>query len=158
MSVDHFFVKFDGYKSLYPQYVTQAYLFGQAANNPLAPHIPEVYHYFRSPDSPMAYLVMERIKLTANPDGEDFHRKVASALQWLRSVTVPDEATIGRLGGGLARHALFKDFEAPLNFSGVEALQKYINAVRHALHFHKHSRLADNAWLGWPPDSARIWI
>ena len=43
--------------------------------------------------------------------------EVAKALQWLRGLPAPPDVAIGPVGGGLARHALFKDHTAPLPFS-----------------------------------------
>ncbi len=83
----------------------------------------------------MAYLVMEKIEFTTNP-GQELYEKTALALQWLRSVEVPPGATIGRLGGSPAYHMLFRDFKAPFVFSSIEALEKYMNAVRRLLFFY----------------------
>ena len=71
------------------------------------------------------YLVMEYIdsKFTSATGAPE---KVADApIQWLYYnlfvVFLPLLVLIGHLGGGLARHRLFQDREAPLPFSGKEA-------------------------------------
>ncbi|KAF8337456.1 uncharacterized protein EI90DRAFT_3013671 [Cantharellus anzutake] len=129
---EDFFVKFGSYNSIYPQYMTQKYISQLAAMNPDAPHIPEVYHFFTeylTPDYRMAYLVMERLELTPISD-QDLSPRVSRALQWLYSLPAPAEAAIGGLGGGRARHVLFKDRRAPLDFSSIEALERYMNKAR----------------------------
>lgn len=77
----------------------------------------------------MAYLDMEEIQLTETPD-PDLPQMIARALERLRGLfQAPSGFTIGCLGSGIARHALFKDLEAPFSFSisSIEALEKYMN-------------------------------
>ena len=132
VATEDFFVKFGSYKSMYPQYVTQKYISQFAAMDPDAPHIPEVYHFFTeslTPDFQMAYLVMERLELVPTSD-QDLSQRAAQALRWLHNLPVPAEAAIGSLGGGRAMHVLFKNYTAPLHFSSIEALERYMNKVR----------------------------
>ena len=77
----------------------------------------------------MAYLVMEHI----NP-GPGRPRKIAGALQWLRRIPVPFCVTIGSVGGCGASYRLFEGFSAPLAFSGIEALENYMNRVSMLCH------------------------
>lgn len=123
-----FFVKFGNYKSLYPEYKTQEYLSKLAASDASAPHVPHVCDFF-TPDDGMAYLVMEYIEPTHSPV-PDLPQRAAQALQWLRGLRLPDDAQICCLGGGRARHRFFKDYTAPLSFSSIEALERYMNMVR----------------------------
>jgi len=74
----------------------------------------------------MAYLAMERLELTPVSD-QDLSQRVAHALQCLHSLPAPVEAAIGGLRGGRAFHVLFQDHTAPLNFSSIEALERYMN-------------------------------
>jgi len=112
---------------MFPQYKTQKYISELAATDPNAPHIPEVYSFF-TPDFLWAYLVMERIDFTST-SVQDLLQRAAQSLRWLDGLVVPDGATIGSLGGGLACHRLFKDFEAPLKFSSIVALELYLEKV-----------------------------
>ncbi len=111
-----------------PQYKTQEYISELAATNPNAPHVPKVYSFF-TPDFMMAYLVMERLEFIPT-SVQDLAQRAAEALRWLHGIPIPDGATIGSLGGGRARHRLFKDNTAPLNFSSIVALENYLAEVR----------------------------
>jgi len=86
------------------------------------------------------YLVMEFITLTAAP--LDLIDRTAQALVWLSSVPSPPNHVLGPLGGGRIRHKFFKDYKAPLVFSSVEALQRYMHKVRPWFHFLEHSPFA----------------
>jgi len=120
------FVKFDSYYSLWPQFQTQDYVSQCAKLDMSAPRVPGVLHFFHR-DYRMAYLAMEYITLTP-PPVPDLPQKAALALQWLRDLPVPTERVrIGPLGSGHAGHMLFKNFRAPLSFSSVEALERYLN-------------------------------
>ena len=120
------FVKFDSYYSLWPQFQTQDYVSQCAKLDMSAPRVPGVLHFFHR-DYRMAYLVMEYITLTP-PPVPDLPPKAALALQWLRDLPVPTERVrIGPLGSGHAGHRLFKNFRAPLSFSSIEALERYLN-------------------------------
>jgi hypothetical protein len=80
----------------------------------------------------MAYLVVEYIEPKSTPT-QDAPEKVAKALQWLHGLPAPSDITIGSVGGHYARYRLFKEFPAPLPFSSMEALLKYMNRVRLSL-------------------------
>jgi len=82
----------------------------------------------------MAYLAMERLELTPVSD-QDLSQRVAHALQCLHSLPAPVEAAIGRLRGGRALHVLFQDHTAPLDFSSIEALERYMNEALKRIRF-----------------------
>jgi hypothetical protein len=120
------FIKYGSHADLELEYKTHNYLWSNANGQQNAPRIPQVLAYF-SPKKQWAYLVTERIHpiMPANTSPQ----AVATAIQWLCSVPPPSGLTLGSVGGGSARHKLFKDFEAPLSFSSAEALQNYMNLV-----------------------------
>jgi len=123
-----YFVKFGDYSSLNPARLTQEHLAGLAKADKRAPHVPEIYHFFHR-DERMAYVVMENIQ-TVEVSTPDLVAKTAEAVLWMRSVAAPSSVVLGPLGRGRARHAVFKDFEAPLHFTSVQALERYLNMVR----------------------------
>ena len=86
-----------------------------------------------------AYLVMEFIPLTAHPP--DIIDRIAKALACLASVPPPAGHSIGPLGGGYIRHRFFQDSKAPLRFTNVESLERYLYRVRP--YFHKHPPFAN---------------
>jgi hypothetical protein len=47
----------------------------------------------------------------------------------MRSVPAPHDVVLGPKGNGRARHVVFKDFKAPLDFISVGALERYFNKV-----------------------------
>jgi len=118
-----YFVKFGHPNDVLPEIQTQSYIFDYAESNPHpdAPYIPQVVHHFK--DSITMYLVMEFVTLTAAPSID----RIAQALVWLSNVPPPPNHVIGPLGGGVIRHSFFKDFTAPLVFSSVGALQRFMN-------------------------------
>ncbi|KDQ10822.1 hypothetical protein BOTBODRAFT_163481 [Botryobasidium botryosum FD-172 SS1] len=119
-----YFIKYGPHGSLRFEYETQRYIHGMTIDDPSAPRVAEVIDYF-SPERRMAYLVMELIDHTTPADNA--LEKVAAALQWLASVPAPAGLTLGSVGGGPARHKLFKHYKAPLLFSSKQALQNYMN-------------------------------
>ena len=85
-----------------------------------------------------AFLVMEHIKLTHPSLITNLAERTAQALDWPSKVSAPSEDVMGPLGGGLIRYRFFKDNKAPLAFSGIDALERYItymNVVRRCLYF-----------------------
>jgi hypothetical protein len=120
------FIKYNGHGTLESEYKTHEYLYNKAFGDSNAPRIPRIVAYF-SPKQQWAYLVTERIDPMTPADVAP--EAVAKALQWLRGVPAPQGLTLGPVGGGRARHELFKDFRAPLPFSSVKALQNYMNRV-----------------------------
>jgi len=118
-----YFVKYNSHGTLFPEYSMQQYIYNQSEVDASAPRVPKVYDYF-TPENKMAYLVMEYIKLNIAP-ARDAPEKVAEALQWLRRVS-PSDATIGSLDPS-AGFTLFHGLDVSLKFSGIEALERYIN-------------------------------
>ncbi|KAG8894593.1 hypothetical protein FRB99_001110 [Tulasnella sp. 403] len=118
-----YFVKYNSPNPLKWEYETQRYIYSMAVDDPNAPRVPEIVDYFT--EQWMAYLVMEFIGATTPAD--DAHKMVADALQWLRDVPAPPGARMGSVGGGPARHRVFKNYGAPLLFTSNEALQNYMN-------------------------------
>ena len=148
-----YFVKFGHPDDLWPEFQTQSYIFDYARSNPHpdAPRIPQVVHHFG--DSRTEYLVMEFITLTAAPID-----RTAQALVWLSRVPPPPNHVIGPLGGGRIRHKFFKEDTAPLVFSSVEALQRYMYKVRTCFHFLEFANMQSGSGvhgaLGPSPEAA----
>jgi len=119
-----YFVKFGNPTDLWPEIETQKYISNCAMSDPAhgVPRIPRVVHSFEY--SGTTYLVMEFIRLLPAP--EDFIPKITAALVWLASVPAPLNHVLGPLAGGRIRHGFFKDARAPLRFSSVEALERYL--------------------------------
>jgi hypothetical protein len=123
---ESYFIKYDSHASLSREAATLQYFYNMAANDSHAPRIPKVVDFF-VPKEQMGYMVVERVETTAPT--EDDYGAIAGALQWLSRVAAPPDLTIGSMGGGRARHPLFKNYEAPMNFSTKQALQFYMNLV-----------------------------
>ncbi|KAF8346230.1 hypothetical protein F5887DRAFT_1073874 [Amanita rubescens] len=119
-------VKYDYYKSLEPQVKTQRHVYDYAKTQENAPRIPKVEYFFQD-DEGIGYLVMERV--TVLPTPKNLAERAAEALNWLALVPAPSNNVIGPLGG-VIRHWLFKNGKAPLVFSSVGALERYINRGR----------------------------
>ncbi|KAF8650275.1 hypothetical protein AX16_005329 [Volvariella volvacea WC 439] len=84
--------------------------------------IPKLLFSFRREST--AYVVMEYVPLAASPPNPE---KVAAMLAWLQGIPLPSGTPVGRLAGGYIRHSFFNDNEAPLAFSSVDAIQRYVN-------------------------------
>jgi serine/threonine protein kinase len=85
----------------------QEYIHNMTVDDPSASHIPKVVDYF-TVEPYKAYLIMEFVDGTT--PAKNTYKEVADTLQWLRSVPAPAGAKIGFVGGGPARHDIFKDF------------------------------------------------
>ncbi|KAL7922621.1 hypothetical protein ACQKWADRAFT_291946 [Trichoderma austrokoningii] len=118
------FVKYGDVDRLLSEMETQKYISNHATASPGpdVPRIPRVLHWFQRGDT--AYLVMEYIQLQPTSETTD---GVSAALAWLARVPAPPGHVLGPLGGGYIRHPFFKDDEAPLRFSSVDALQRYMD-------------------------------
>ncbi|TEB28113.1 hypothetical protein FA13DRAFT_1736013 [Coprinellus micaceus] len=79
------------------------------------------------------YLVVERVPLAEEsvPSSED----AGAVLSWLREVPLPHSFPVCRIGGGHIKHCFFPDYEAPLTFSSVDALQRYLSRAFKQLSF-----------------------
>lgn len=122
-----YFVKFDTYSTFYPEVVTLKYLADLAKSDASAPRVPEVYHFFHN-NGWLAYVVMEYIDLV-QVSAETLALKAAQAVRWMRSVPAPHGVVLGPKGNGRARHVVFKNREAPLDFVSLDALERYFNKV-----------------------------
>ncbi|KAJ7262661.1 hypothetical protein B0H12DRAFT_1201281 [Mycena haematopus] len=119
-----YIVKFGSPRTLWPEIATLLYISEYAqshADTPRMPRIPKVICHFEHKWT--MYLVMETITLVDTPP--DLER-TAEALRWLSGVPAPAGHVFGPLGGGPIRHSFFKDFKAPLVFSSIQALERYI--------------------------------
>ncbi|KAF9801286.1 hypothetical protein IEO21_10149 [Rhodonia placenta] len=128
VSIDgKYFVNIKNPRFLWPEIATHMYISEYAQSQPETPGMPrisKVIHHFT--DQNMRYMVMEHITLTdTSPDPT----KIAEALRWLSEVPAPPDHVFGPLGGGVIRHSFFKDYEAPLVFSSIEALERYIEKL-----------------------------
>ncbi|KAF8347169.1 hypothetical protein F5887DRAFT_49076 [Amanita rubescens] len=139
-----YFIKFDHPKALWPEFLTQSYIYDYAMRHRNGPRIPQALHYFDAQVE--AFLVMEYIELTHSPLITNLAERAAWALDWLSRVPAPPEDVmgpskdaVGPIGGGLIRHRFFKDHKAPLAFSSIDALERYMNEGRKLL-----SKLARN--------------
>jgi hypothetical protein len=124
--IESYVVKYEDYESLEPRVKTQRHVYDYAKTRENAPRIPKVEYFFKD-DEGTGYLVMEHVTVLPTPN---LAERTADALNWLAQVPAPSGHMIGPLGGGLIRHRVFKDFEAPLVFSNAGALERYINEVR----------------------------
>ncbi|KAG8921588.1 hypothetical protein FRC01_000175 [Tulasnella sp. 417] len=120
-----YFVKFGGYASFLPEVMTLEYVAKLASKDASAPRVPQVYHFFHR-DKQMSYVVMEFIPMV-KVSPKDLAPLAALAVRWMRGVPAPDDVVLGQLGDGRARHVIFKNYKAPLDFTSVEALERFFN-------------------------------
>ncbi|KAF9055016.1 hypothetical protein BDZ89DRAFT_1055641 [Hymenopellis radicata] len=125
VSIDtKYFVKFDNPRTLWPEIETQRYISEYALQSPdTSPRIAKVIHHFG--DLQTMYFVMEHVALV-DPPPLDLPERTAEALRWLAGVPAPPGHVFGPLGGGVLRHSFFKDYKAPLVFSSIGAVERYI--------------------------------
>lgn len=124
-----YFIKFNNPETLWPEFSTQSYIHDYAMRHGDGPRIPQALHYFEAAKW-KAFLVMEHIELTHPSLITNLAERAAQALDWLSKVPPPSEDVLGPIGGGPIRHTFFKDHEAPLTFSSIDALERYMNKVR----------------------------
>ncbi|TDL14469.1 hypothetical protein BD410DRAFT_203463 [Rickenella mellea] len=128
-----YFVKFGAYSSFYSEVMTLSYLADLAKTEATAPRVPQVHHFFHN-NGGMAYVVMEYICL-AQVSAETLAAKAAQAVRWMHGVPAPHDVVLGPKGNGRARHVVFKNCKAPLDFVSLGALERYFNkAVAKARH------------------------
>jgi hypothetical protein len=157
-----YFIKFNNPKTLSPEFSTQSYIYDYAMRHRSGPRIPQALHYFETQKN--AFLVMEYIELTHPSLITNLAERAAGALHWLSEVLAPPEDVIGPskdvigpIGGGLIRHRFFKNNKAPLAFSSVDALERYMNEVRRCLHF-SSIRHPTTFYLSRAASSSRSWL
>jgi hypothetical protein len=122
-----YFVKFDTHDRMKPELATQMHIQSYAASLPdsaAAPRIAKVLFHFQ--EGYFTYNVMEYIELggPANP------AQKADALTWLTNVPPAPGQVMGPVGGGPIRHAMFKDYWAPMEFDDLGALERYLERGR----------------------------
>ena len=128
-----YFIKFDDPTALGPEFSTQSYIHDYAMHHGNEPRIPQALHYFEAKDN--GFLVMEHIELSHPSLITNVAERAAQVLDWLSKVSAPSEDVMGPVGGGLIRHRFFKNNKAPLAFSSIDALERYMNEVRRCLYF-----------------------
>ncbi|KIO20760.1 hypothetical protein M407DRAFT_81220 [Tulasnella calospora MUT 4182] len=129
------FIKF-GY-NLRGEAETQKYLHEQSVRDPNAPRLPAVYDFFEVGPIGLqqGFMVMEYIEaptvehwLEKEPDMAGLlYDKVAEAVRWLLNCPLPAEPRFGPVGQGPARHMVFAESIAPLEFDSIDAVQRYFN-------------------------------
>ena len=126
ISFANYIIKFGDTQS-FPSEVQMHDHFAKVTQKDLtAPRVPLIHHIFKH--GYITFAVIERIQLV--PAAEDvFVQKVADAVLWMRNQPCPAGVTLGPLGSGFACHEVFKDYRAPLPFTSVIALEKYLNVV-----------------------------
>ena len=101
--------------------------FAKVTENDLAtPRVPLIYHSFENEH--LKYAIIEPIEMIQVAENI-FVQKVADAVSWMRDQACPAGVALGPLGSGLAYHKIFKEKHAPLPFTSVVALEKYLNKV-----------------------------
>jgi hypothetical protein len=116
------------HRSIYSECATQQYIFSLTEGNASAPRVPKNYDCF-APDNRMGYIVMEYVQASSTL-AQNVPEKVANALQWLRGLAAPSDTAIGSVPGRDADYMLLKGFTAPIVFSSIEAIERYMNKVR----------------------------
>ncbi|KAF1736982.1 hypothetical protein CRV24_002597 [Beauveria bassiana] len=95
------------------------------------PRVPKIFRVFGG-----RYMVMEYVQgktlleLAETKSWEEqlqYIDRIAEAVDILLTIPIPAEAAPGPYGGGITRHPLFKDSEAPKIFNDVASLQEHIN-------------------------------
>ncbi|KAF7324913.1 hypothetical protein MKEN_00533500 [Mycena kentingensis (nom. inval.)] len=129
-----YFVKYDCAATFWPEIRTQRYISKYATKSSSigVPRIPRILHAFEQSDhpAPFAYALMEWIELTHLPlEDTQWQERIKGAVCWLATVPVPDGHVLGPLGGRM-RHGFFKDYEAPFQFTSLDALERYVNRAR----------------------------
>lgn len=95
-------------------------------NDLTAPRVPLNHHSFEHEHR--KYAIIEPIQ-TVKVTEDVFVQKVTDAIRWMRNQARPAGAALGPLGSGPVYHAIFMKKHAPLLFTSVVALEKYLNAI-----------------------------
>lgn len=98
------------------------YNYMMSKDNPVF-RVPEIYHAFQT-ERQGTYILMEHIHIKDHASDE----QRVQALCELVSVP-PPSGVFGNIGGGLIRHPIFDDEEAPVQFASMVNLEAYINRV-----------------------------
>ncbi|KAG8984294.1 hypothetical protein FRB90_005425 [Tulasnella sp. 427] len=106
--------------------------FHSVARNAEQIRVADIVHEFKhksAREKEKTYIVMPFIPLVDTaPSDKD--AKIEKAVRWLATVAPPDGHKLGPLGGGPIVHSIFCDGQAPLVFTDVEALQRFMETGR----------------------------
>ncbi|KAF9064541.1 hypothetical protein BDP27DRAFT_1333403 [Rhodocollybia butyracea] len=94
------------------------------ANELATPRVPLIHYSFENEH--LRYAIIEPIQ-TIQVAEDIFIQKVADAVSWMRDQACPVGVALGPLGSGPIYHEIFKTKYAPLPFTSVVALEKYLN-------------------------------
>ena len=118
-------LKFGDTVSFFPEAMMQKRFASVAQKDPTAPLVPQVHHIFHH--GSLTYAFIEDVE-TVQVSQDIFCKKVAAAVLWLRRQ--PSEPNVlGPVGSGRACHVIFKNKYAPQAFTGVVALERFLNKV-----------------------------
>lgn len=133
-----FFIKYGSKKE--EEARTQDYVYRHAFRadaSTAAPRIrvPQVYLAFRRGWS--SYIVMDYVPLPTVEDWLVQHPEdaatirplITSAVGWITNLPLPRDGFLGPVGGGIAKHIFFQDFEAPFPFADAKHVGEYVNKV-----------------------------
>jgi hypothetical protein len=122
----NYFIKFGDTRRFSSEVQTHDHFAKVTKKDLTAPRVSSILHSFKH--GPLTFAIIEPLQIV--PVAEDvFVQKVADAVLWMRSQPCPAGVTLGPLGSGPARHEIFKDNYAPLPFTSVIALEKFLNVV-----------------------------
>jgi hypothetical protein len=94
--------------------------------DPTAPRVALIHHIFKHEH--LTFAIIEPIQTILVAE-DVFVQKVADAVLWMRNQACPAGVALGPLGSGPAWHEIFEGHCAPLPFTSVIALEKFLNVV-----------------------------
>lgn len=103
-----------------------SYFANIAQSDPTAPRVAVIRHSFEH--DYLMYAVIEPVE-TVPVMKDIFIRKMAEAVLWMRRQPRPDGVALGPLGSAPIRHTIFDRGRAPLPFTSVVALERFLNTV-----------------------------
>lgn len=121
-----YFVKFGDSWCFSSEVETHNYLARTTAKDPNAPRVPSIRHSFKH--GHLTFAIIEPIQTILVAE-DVFSQKIADAVLWMRSQACPAGVALGPLGSGPICHAIFRNKYAPLVFTSVAALERYLNLV-----------------------------
>ncbi|EDQ98976.1 uncharacterized protein LACBIDRAFT_318417 [Laccaria bicolor S238N-H82] len=132
-----YFIKFGDPKTMAPEVATQMHIQAYAASDTAgsAPRVAKVLFHFQ--EQLTMYVVMEYIELVSYADSG----RKANALAWLSKVAPPHGHVLGAVGGRI-RHSVFKAGKAPLDFTDLAALERYLEHGRNILSINGRNTVA----------------
>ena len=84
-----------------------------------------VMEYVQGKTIGQLYQNIERFEENSKP----YYDKFATGIKLLLSIPVPSDAKPRPCGGGIIKHPLFKDGEAPIRHDSIGMLEEHINTV-----------------------------